>query len=363
MLQQIWDARTARVLFTALIFFLVLLFLRDASETLTLFLFAILFAYFVEPLVSKLQGPIRGRGRAIGIVYLILISALIGLGFLVGPNIADEVKSLAQSLPTLFNRFSSGQLFTQFGNNHHWSRIRILQVQNLFMSHRSDLVHYAQLIGTKLGTPLAHVWWLILIPILSLFFLKDGESIALKVVEFGRTSEEKTTLSGIVADVNVMLGSYIRAQIILAGLTLIAYTLFLGVFKVPYAFILGPLAGIAEFIPVVGPAIAAVAVFSFALLSGYPHLLPLFLFLGAWRLVQDYVNAPRIMGESLEISPLAQIFGVLAGGEIGGVVGALVSVPVMAILRILWRRLSGNQNVNAPASATLPKHTFGPSAH
>ena len=363
MLQQIWDARTARVLFTTLIFLLVLLFLRDASETLTLFLFAILFAYFVEPLVSKLQGPLGGRGRAIGIVYLILICALVGFGFLVGPNIADEAKSLAQSLPTLFNRFSSGEIFTQFGNNHHWSRVRVLQVQNFFMSHRSDLVHYAQLIGTKLGTPLSHAWWLILIPILSLFFLKDGESIALNLVEFGRTSEEKATLSGIVADVNIMLGSYIRAQIILAGLTLIAYTLFLGVFKVPYAFILGPLAGIAEFIPVVGPALAAVAVFSFALLSGYPHLLPLFLFLGAWRLVQDYVNAPRIMGKSLEISPLAQIFGVLAGGEIGGVVGALISVPVMAILRILWRRMSGKQNVNAPASGALPADSFTHSAH
>ena len=61
--------------------------------------------------------------------------------------------------------------------------------------------------------------------------------------------------------------------------------------------------------------------------------------LGNWRLLQDYVNAPRIMGKSLEMEPLVQIFAVLAGGEIGGIVGALISVPVVAILRIVWRRM------------------------
>ncbi len=61
--------------------------------------------------------------------------------------------------------------------------------------------------------------------------------------------------------------------------------------------------------------------------------------------MQDYVNGPRIMGKSLEISPLVQIFAVLAGGEIGGVVGALISVPVVAGLRILWRRLSDERAV------------------
>ena len=357
MLKHIWDPRTARVLFTTLIFVIVLVFLHDTKETLTLFLFAILFAYFVDPLVAKLQRRIRGRGKAIGVVYLILIGVLVGLGFLVGPDIASEAKSLSQSLPSLSNRLSSGELFSQFGRNHGWSYMRVQQVQALFMSHRNDMLHYAQVIGGKLESPISHLWWLILIPILSLFFLKDGQQIAGNVIALGRDNYEKATLSGIVEDVNVMLGSYIRSQLILAGLTLVAYTLVLSLMRVPYAFILGPLAGMFEFVPVVGPAVAAVSVFGIALLSGYTHLLWLFVFLGGWRLVQDYVNAPRIMGKSLEISPLAQIFGVLAGGEIGGVVGALISVPVIAILRILWRRMSSPQTADAPAVSDLPANS------
>jgi predicted PurR-regulated permease PerM len=138
---------------------------------------------------------------------------------------------------------------------------------------------------------------------------------------------------------HVMLGSYIRAQIILALLTLTAYTLFLSLTGAPYAFILGPMGGALEFIPVVGPAIGAVTIFVIALLAGYPHMIWLFLYLGTWRVIQDYVNAPRIMGRRVEINPLLQIFAVLVGGEVGGVVGALVAVPVVATLRILAQHI------------------------
>jgi predicted PurR-regulated permease PerM len=74
-------------------------------------------------------------------------------------------------------------------------------------------------------------------------------------------------------------------------------------------------------------------------------------FLAVWRLLQDYVNAPRIMGESLEISPVVQILAVLSGGEMAGVVGALVSVPAVATLRILWRRLTNEKGPDAPVGA------------
>ena len=354
MLSKFWDPRAARVFFTALIFVVVLAFLHAARETLTLFLFAILFAYFVDPLVARFQKPLRGRIKAIGVVYLLLIGILVALGFIIGPKIAEEGRSLANSLPSLVDQMSSGQLVSRVGFHHGWTEERQEQIQQFFVSHRGDMLNYGRIVGAKLAAPAEHIWWLILIPILSLFFLKDGHEIADGIVDLGNDPEQKRTLAGIVGDVNVMLGSYIRSQLILAALTLVAYTVVLSLMRVPYAFILGPLAGLFEFVPVVGPAVAALSVLVIAILSGYHHIVLLLLFLGVWRLLQDYVNAPRIMGKSLEISPLAQIFGVLAGGEIAGVVGALISVPVIAILRILWRRMSSKQSADAPATSTLP---------
>ena len=95
------------------------------------------------------------------------------------------------------------------------------------------------------------------------------------------------------------------------------------------------------------------SILGLAIVLGYPHIGWLFFVLGLWRVIQDYVNAPRIMGKQLEINPLATIFGVLAGGEIGGVIGALVAVPVLAILRILWRRLESTDLDNTPAMPQL----------
>jgi len=356
MLSKVWDPRTARILCTVLIFAVGLAFLRAARETLTLFLFAILFAYFVAPLVSRLEKPLRGRIQAIGAVYLILIALLVGLGFLIGPKIAGEGTALATSLPSLLGKAGSGELVSQVGQKHGWSEARQAQIQNFFVSHKDDILGFGRAIGQKLAEPAQHIWWLILIPILSIFFLKDGQSIGENLVALGRDAEEEKTLRGIIGDINVMLGSYIRAQLTLASLTLVAYTVVLSILHLRYALVLGPLAGIFEFIPVVGPAVAAITVFVIAVLTSYPHLIWLVLFLAAWRLIQDYVNAPRIMGKSLEISPLVQILAVLSGGEIAGVVGALISVPAVATLRILWRRLTNEKGADAPI-APIPGET------
>ena len=145
MLNKVWDPKTARILCTALIFALALAFLRAARETLTLFLFAILFAYFLDPLVSRLEKPLRGRMQAIGAVYLVLIGLLVGLGFLVGPKIASEGNALATSLPSLLDKAGSGELVSQVGQKHGWSGARQAQIQSFFRSHKDESLAMAGL--------------------------------------------------------------------------------------------------------------------------------------------------------------------------------------------------------------------------
>src|SRR5260370_28413736 len=107
-----------------------------------------------------------------------------------------------------------------------------------------------------------------------------------------------------------------------------------------------------EFIPVVGPLVGAAAIVVVAFLTNCPHVLAVAVFLGIWRLVQDYVTAPRIMGGKLQLHPLAVIFAILVGGEIGGVIGVYLSIPIAAGLRIIWKRgrrvdREGQPNVRA----------------
>src|SRR6185369_8467037 len=143
---------------------------------------------------------------------------------------------------------------------------------------------------------------------------------------------------GILDDLHLMLASFIRAQLILAGISLVVYTVVLAVLRVPYSFVLGAVGGMMEFIPVVGPLVAAMSILGVSFLSNYPHLLLVAIFLGVWRLIQDYVVSPRVMGGRVELHPVAALFGVLVGAEIAGVVGVYLSIPIIATLRILWRR-------------------------
>jgi predicted PurR-regulated permease PerM len=144
------------------------------------------------------------------------------------------------------------------------------------MDHRTQILSYAEGIAEGLRAPLYHLWWLILIPIVSIFFLKCGSQIARGIANLGRNAHENMELKRSVADIHSMLGNYIRAQLILACLTAIALTLVLWLMRVPYSFVLSPLAGICEFIPVVGPAVACSAVFGIAGIAGYNHLVWIF---------------------------------------------------------------------------------------
>jgi predicted PurR-regulated permease PerM len=75
--------------------------------------------------------------------------------------------------------------------------------------------------------------------------------------------------------------------------------------------------------------------------AGYPHIVWIVVFLVVWRILQDYVNMPWVLGSGIELHPLLVIFGILAGAEVGGVAGMFLSIPTMATVRILVRRAAG----------------------
>jgi predicted PurR-regulated permease PerM len=205
-------------------------------------------------------------------------------------------------------------------------------------NHRTELLGLAQRIGLRVADVAQQAWLLIVVPILAAFFLKDGRAFGEVLLSFVHSRPQREFLEGVLGDLNQMLAQFIRAQLTLAAFSFVAYLAFLELAGVPYALVLGTAGGMMEFIPVVGPLVAAVLIFSVAMLMSYPHWVLLLIFLGAWRMIQDYVISPRVMGQSMELHPLAAIFGVLAGGEIAGVLGIYLSIPIMASLRIVWRR-------------------------
>ncbi len=332
------DTPTTRVLFTALLFALALSFLYVARQTLIAFLFAILFAYLIDPAVGHTEKLVHGRGRAIAVIYILLVALLGGLFFSIGPRIGRQAQRLGDALPAVLENVGSGDIAIKLGNEHGWSESTKQHLQTYLKKHQRDLLHLAQRVGFRAAEVAQEAWLFVVVPILAVFFLRDGKAFGEVLTSLVHTRAQREFLQGVLDDLNHMLAHFIRAQLTLAAFSFLAYTAFMGAVRMPYALVLGTAGGMMEFIPVVGPLVAAAVILVVALLMSYPHWLMLLLFLGAWRLVQDYVISPRIMGRSLELHPLAAIFGVLAGGEIAGVLGVYLSIPVMASLRIVWRR-------------------------
>jgi predicted PurR-regulated permease PerM len=332
------DGRTTRVLFTVFLFALGLGFLYVARRTIIAFLFAVFFAYLVDPAISRVEKWTKGRGSAIAAIYFLIVVFLVTFFVFVGPRIGHEAQRLGESMPTLLQRLGSGEIVQQIGIEHGLSKATRDQLSAFLASHNGDMLKFAQRAGLRVAEAAQQSWLLILVPILAGFFLKDGRVFSQVALSLVNTKPQREFLQGVISDMNQMLADFIRAQLILAALSWAAYTAFLGAMKVQYALMLGTAGGILEFIPVVGPLVAGLLIVSVALLTSYPHWLVVLVFLLSWRLVQDYVVTPRIMGKSMELHPLAAIFGVLAGGEIAGVLGVYLSIPVMASLRIVWRR-------------------------
>jgi predicted PurR-regulated permease PerM len=332
------DTRTTRVLLTVLLFALGFGFLYVAHRSLIAFLFAIFFAYLVDPAVSNLERLVRGRGRAIAIIYLVLVALLVTFFFYLGPHIGRQAQRLSESLPSLLDKVGSGQIAVEIGKEHGWSIPTIRYLHDFLAGHKQAVADLAQRVGIRLAEVAQEAWLLIVVPILAVFFLKDGRAFGEVMLSMVHTRPQREFLEGVLSDLNQMLAQFIRAQLSLAALSLLAYCSFMGLMRMPYAMVLGTAGGIMEFVPVVGPLVAGLVIMGVALLMSFGNWPYLLIFLVAWRLIQDYVVSPRIMGTSMELHPLAAIFGVLAGGEIAGVLGVYLSIPVMASLRIVWRR-------------------------
>ena len=349
-----FDKRTTQVLLTFLLFAALLAFVYLAIKPLLIFLFAMLFAYLLEPAISYVQRWIRSRGAAIAVVYLAWLAALAVAGFLIGSRVIGEAHKLTQIMPDLYQKISSGNIAWQLGAQRGWSQETQAELQKFLAGHREQAIAIVGALGSKLALLVSNAGWVGLVPILALFFLKSKSQLRSMVAgtfdDLIVDRRKRELLHDILQDLDSMLSQFVRAQLLMVLISGTAYTILLVSLRVPYAFALGAIGGLLEFIPLVGPLLAAVLILGISFSLYYPHLLVLAVLMGAWRMCTDYVISPRVLGGKVEISPLASIFGVLVGGELAGVIGIYLAIPALATIRILWKHWLAYRCSREPAS-------------
>jgi predicted PurR-regulated permease PerM len=170
--------------------------------------------------------------------------------------------------------------------------------------------------------------------------LRDGEHIADVLIQLFFPRELSPRIRAAANELHLMLTRYIRAQVLLCGLSFVLYSAVLLLLRFPYAIALASLGGLLEFIPVVGWTSTFTVIVGFGVVN-HLHWIWMAALLGIWRVMQDYFCLPRIMGHQLKIHPLAAIFAVLVGAELGGIVGIYLAVPVMAAFQVILRARVG----------------------
>jgi predicted PurR-regulated permease PerM len=200
---------------------------------------------------------------------------------------------------------------------------------------------------------LGYAPWLVLIPILAFFLLKDADSFrrtALQMLPRGRMRWRGDELF---QDVNSTLAAYIRAQLIACLLIGVICTAGFMLIGVPYALVLGILAGFLEFIPLAGPLVIFVLAVTVSSFHSPGQALVVFIFLAVLRIVHDYVTYPRIIGQGIHLHPLAVILAILCGAELAGVAGIFLAIPVIAIISVGYRHWMEHKGAEEGIVASL----------
>jgi predicted PurR-regulated permease PerM len=316
------------------------------KRVLLLLVLSIFFSFLIAPLVNRFEQTVNLGGRplklsraaAIGAIYLLLLLVIVIIAYGLLPDLAAQVSAFATHLPeyaikarSYFERLEL--LYKNQSIPPEWRRAISLGAsrisQNLFDSTGAGLL---RILGLATFLP-----WLILVPILSFFMLKDAEFFRDTIISAFPTRRLRRRIDVLFSDVSQALAAYVRAQLLACLLVGIICTIGFKLLGSPYPLVLGVGAGVFEFIPLAGPLLTAIIAFFVSATVSFKLALSVLIFLLAFRIVEDYIIYPRLVGHGMEMHPLAIVVAVLCGAELGGIIGIFLAIPVLALLTVFYR--------------------------
>lgn len=307
--------------------FLVWLFARP----LALLVSGVIIAQALVPIVDRMARWIN-RGIAIAVTYVTLLGILTLLGWIIVPALVEQGQDLVERAPDLYER---GQ---------EWLNQYDILNDRLTTDDLEDQItgFIGQFGGELVGLPLTIVSTLfdiLLVVIISIYWIIAGPSLrkfALSLFPFERQGKADAVMS----EMGQTMGGYVRGIVINATLIFVMAFVGLSIIGVPYALVLALIAGILDIVPIVGPIIATVPIVGVALLVSPTTAIITLIFWIVIQQIESYILMPYVMHTQAEVPPLLVLLAIFWGGSVGGILGALVAIPVAGALRVFFLRVA-----------------------
>ena len=325
---------------------------RAARNVVEIIIVASFIALILNPLVSILHRRGIPRGLAIPLTYLGLLVLVAGVSFLLAQPISNQIDAFQHHVPALVREANKRLASLQHFFNHHGIHIQLQKqgqtalqtIQAKVLKGSSSLLAFTTaLLKAAANAAIS----LVLVFVMSVYLLVYAGQIGALVRRL-LPSSDGTPEDDYPSRVQRAVGHYVRAQLLFsvimgatAGVALFVFGL-VGIFPSgrTYAFVFGTFFGVMELVPFIGPVLGAIPPIAVALFENPLTALWVVLLFIVLQQLEGHVVAPQIFSHALRINPLLVIIALLFGDAIYGIIGALMALPVAAVIRetILYLR-------------------------
>src|SRR5258706_3944190 len=325
-----------------------------------LIVLSVFLAYLIDPLVKIIRRPFKLRNlerfmpRSFAIVIsYVFVFLILGLDIAyVAPRVVEQAKEFGANIPA----FAASLRARGYEINQRFDRLRVPdEVQAEINKKVTDLGgSITEAVGNFVLISVTYLPWFLLVPILAFFFLKDVNLFRLAILRMFPAGPLRYRAEVVMADVNTTLAAYVRAQLISCVIIALICTLGFLALGLKYALLLGILAGIFEFVPLLGPLTIGLIVIITPAASDTPwKALYVAIFLVVLRIIHDYYTYPRIVRGGIHMHPLAIILSVLAGEQVAGIPGVFISIPIVAVATVIYRNILEHQGRHSLVSGWI----------
>jgi predicted PurR-regulated permease PerM len=319
-------------------------------------LIAFVLAYLFYPLASLLQRKLSfSWGLSVGLIYAIVIVLLVGILTLGGVGLVQQVQSVVtfvdegiRALPSLIEEIS-GKVY-QFGPFKIDFRLIDLESvsRQLLSVVQPVLSRTGSVVGTIAGGAANFLGWTLFIILVSYFVLAESGGLRTRMVNIdipGYSSD----IERLTRELGRIWNAFLRGQIIIFFLAVLVYTITLSILGVRYAFSLALLAGVARFLPYVGPAInwiilCIVAYFQdFSLFAAsdpngdFKYTFVVLIVAVIVDQIFDNVVTPRVLSDALKVHPAAVLVAAIIAANLMGLLGVVIAAPMLATVALFWQ--------------------------